>query len=100
MAKIVIQLDPDGGAPTVTSDEPVEVVILRYGKDLSDYEDHDVFEVPCRDLINRSDEAVGHIESSDVQATWVDKVFSVLLDRANKEARQAKKPKSGTSPSM
>lgn len=44
--KIVIHLGEDGEGPSVTADGPVELVVLRSGSDLQDYQPEDIFEVP------------------------------------------------------
>lgn len=81
MTRIVIELDADGGSPTITSDVPVEIVQLRHGKDLEDYEDDDIFEVPSRDLKGATDEAVGHVTAPDIDRDWVDQIFAVVGSR-------------------
>lgn len=81
MTRIVIQLDADGGSPTITADFPVEIVQLRHGKDLADYEDGDIFEVPCRDLKGAMDEAVGHLAAPEIDKDWVDQIFAVVGSR-------------------
>ena len=47
--KIVIHLGEDGEGPSVTADGPVELVVLRSGADLQDYQPEDIFKVPALD---------------------------------------------------
>lgn len=81
MARIVIQLDDDGGAPTITADEDLDIVILRQGRDLEDYDDEDIFQVPRRDIVGRMEDTVGSQDSPAIDPDWVTSVFSVVGKR-------------------
>lgn len=78
VTRIVVQLDPDGGDPTITADGPVEIVQLRHGKDLQDYDEEDIFRVPCRDLRGAEDEAVGHSWEPTIAKEWVAQVHAIV----------------------
>lgn len=81
MNRIVIQLDADGGNPTVTADSQVEVVFIKQGKDLVDYDDSDMFVIPDRLNKGETDLAVGHAESAHIDTDWVNQVFTAVQAR-------------------
>jgi len=76
--KIVVQLDDDGGAPGITANRPVEIAILRHDKDLQDYDEEDIFDVPSRDLPGRMEQAVGHFADVPLDEAWVEQIFSAV----------------------
>lgn len=76
--KIVVQLDDDGESPSITSNRPVAIAILRHGKDLEDYDEEDIFDVPSRDLPGRMEQAVGHFADVPFDEAWVEQIFSAV----------------------
>jgi len=76
--KIVVQLDDDGESPDITSNRPVAIAILRHGKDLKDYDEEDIFDVPSRDLPGRMEQAAGHFADVPLDEAWVEEIFSAV----------------------
>jgi len=76
--KIVVVLSDDGESPSITSNRPVAIAILRHGKDLQHYEEGDLFAVPSHTLPGRMEEAVGHIEDARLDEAWVEQIFSAV----------------------
>lgn len=76
--KIVVQLDDDGGSPGIKSNRPVAIAILRHGKDLKDYDEEDIFDVPSRDLPGRMEQAVGHFADVPLDEAWVEQIFAAV----------------------
>lgn len=85
--KVVLKLSYDGAAPSIVSNKPISVAILRGGKDLAGYDKEEIFEIRSKDLRSRNEEAFGHLKAPMIDAPWVGEIFSSFAHSDDPECR-------------
>ena len=82
-ADVVVEIDPNGGHPRVTTSAPLRVAFLRGGADLADYDEEDLFRVaehPGSGRAGKTRQAAGSIETvagpSPAEREWIQAVHA------------------------